>query len=246
MTDRVTWHAERAVNGDVIAGELHILACQRHLRDLERQNTEEFPYYWDEEAAARIIDYAETLTIAEGEQMRPVRLIEEQAFDMGCIFGWKKCSNDKRRFRRAYESEARQNGKSFKNGIYGTYIGGFGGYRYGKLFTAATKKRQSRIVWEEMAKFIRSDADLSEYFVIKDYISQIRCTDTDCTIEALSKEAGLDDGFRAIFAAIDELHQQKDNSIYKALYNGTKALLETLISMITTRGFDLNSFAKVN
>jgi phage terminase large subunit-like protein len=244
MADRVTWHAQRAVNGEVIAGELHILACQRHLRDLERQNTEEFPYYWDEEAAARIIDYAETLTIAEGEQMRPVKLIEEQAFDMGCIFGWKKCSNDKRRFRRAYESEARQNGKSFKNGIYGTYIGGFGGYRYGKLFTAATKKRQSRIVWEEMAKFIRSDADLSEYFVIKDYISQIRCTDTDCTIEALSKEAGLDDGFRAIFAAIDELHQQKDNSIYKALYNGTKALLETLISMITTRGFDPNSFAK--
>ena len=148
MIDRVTWHVQRAVNGEVIAGELHILACQRHLRDLERQNTEEFPYYWDEEAAQRIIDYAETLTIAEGEQMRPVKLIEEQAFDMGCIFGWKKCSNGKRRFRRAYESEARQNGKSFKNGIYGTYIGGFGGYRYGKLFTAATKKRQSPIVWE--------------------------------------------------------------------------------------------------
>lgn len=244
MTDRVTAHALRAVNGEVLAGELHILACQRHLSDLEKQNSEEFPYYWDEESAQRIIDYAETLTIGEGEVMRPVRLIEEQAFDMGCIFGWKKCSNGKRRFRRSYESEARQNGKSFKNGIYGTYIGGFGGYRYGKLFTAATKKRQSRIVWDEMAKFIRSDPDLSEYFVIKDYISLIKCVGTDCTIEALSKEAGLDDGFRAIFAAIDELHQHKDNSIYKALYNGTKALLETLISMITTRGFDLNGFGK--
>lgn len=244
MTDRVTWHAKRAVNGEVIAGELHRLACQRHLNDLERQNTEDFPYYWDEDAARRIIDYAETLTIGEGDEPQPVRLIEEQAFTMGCIFGWKKSANDKRRFRRAYESVARQNGKSFKNGIYGTYIGGFGGYRYGKLFTAATKKRQSRIVWEEMSKFIKSDPDLAEYFTVKDYISQIRCTATECTIEALSKEAGLDDGFRSIFSAIDEVHQHRDNSVYKALYNGTKKLKETLVSMITTRGFDLNGFGK--
>lgn len=240
IADRVTWHAKRVLNGEVISGELHALACQRHLDDLKKQNTEEFPYYWDINEANKIITFAETLTIGEGEAPKPVHLIEEQAFDMGCLFGWKKCSNDKRRFRQSYESMARQNGKSFKNGIYGTYIGGFSGYKYGKLFTVATKKRQSRIVWEEMAKFIRSDPDLSEYFAVKDYKSQILCLQSDCTIEALSKEAGLDDGFRSIFCAIDELHQHKDNGIYKALYNGTKALLETLISMITTRGFDNN------
>ncbi len=39
-----------------------------------------------------------------------------------------------------------------------------------------------------------------------------------------------------------EIHQHKDNKIYKALYNGTRSLPETLVSMITTRGFDLNSF----
>lgn len=41
-----------------------------------------------------------------------------------------------------------------------------------------------------------------------------------------------------------ELHQHKDNSIYKAIYNGTRALPETLVSMITTRGKNLNSFCK--
>lgn len=134
--------------------------------------------------------------------------------------------------------------KTFENGIIGTYIAGFSGYNYGKLFTVATKKRQARLAWEEMAKFINIDEDLSELFSVKDYKSMIEANITNCTIEALSREAGLDDGFRSIFTSVDEIHQHKDNSIYKAIYNGTRSLPETLVSMITTRGKSLNSFCK--
>ena len=242
--DRVTQHASRVVSGEEIAGELHYLACKRHLDDLKRQNTDEFPYYWDPGKAKEVLDYAETLTIAEGTEPKPVRLIDSQAFDIGCTFGWYKTANHKRRFRRRYKSMARQNGKTFENGIMGTYIAGFGGYNYGKLFTVATKKRQARLALEEMSKFITIDPDLGDYFEVKDYKSTIECLETYCTIEALSKEAGLDDGFRSIYSSIDEIHQHKDNKIYKALYNGTRSLPETLVSMITTRGDRLNSFCK--
>ncbi len=242
--DRVTAYASKVVSGKVVAGDLHVLACKRHLNDLKKQRTKDFPYYYDPNKAQEIIDYAETLTIAEGTEPRPVRLIDSQAFDLGCTFGWFKVSNQKRRFRRRYKSMARQNGKTFENGIMGTYIAGFGGYNYGKLFTVATKKRQARLAWEEMSKFITIDPDLNEYFKVMDYKSTIEALETFCTIEALSKEAGLDDGFRAIYASIDEIHQHKDNKIYKALYNGTRALDETLVSMITTRGDKLNSFCK--
>lgn len=242
--DRVTEYAHRVVSGKVVAGELHILACKRHLNDLKRQKSEDFPYYYDPNKALEIIDYAETLTIAEGDAPRPVKLLDSQTFDLGCTFGWFKTSNNKRRFRRRYKSVARQNGKTFENGIMGTYIAGFGGYNYGKLFTVATKKRQARLAWEEMSKFITIDPDLGEYFDIKDYKSTIEALNTFCTIEALSREAGLEDGFRSIYASIDEIHQHRDNKIYKALYNGTRALDETLVSMITTRGDNLNSFCK--
>ena len=181
------------------------------------------------------------LTIAEGAEPKPVRLFDNQCFDLGAVMGWVK-KDGHRRFRRAYESMARQNGKSFKNGIRGTYIALAGGYNYGKLFTAATKKRQAKIAWDEMMKFIRSDEDLSELFKIQEYKSLITCLETDCTIEALSKEGGLDDGFRSIFCSVDEIHQMKDNSVYKALYNGTRSLPETLVSMITTRGKNLSFF----
>ena len=242
--DRVTEYAHKVASGKVVAGELHRLACERHLNDLKRQRSEDFPYYYDPDKALEIIYYAETLTIAEGTEPRPVRLLESQAFDLGVTFGWFKVSNNKRRFRRRYKSMARQNGKTFENGIMGTYIAGFGGYHYGKLFTVATKKRQARLAWEEMSKFITIDPDLNEYFKVMDYKSVIEALETYCTIEALSKEAGLDDGFRAIYASVDEIHQHKDNKIYKALYNGTRALDETLVSMITTRGDNLNSFCK--
>ena len=242
--DRVTEYAHKVVAGKVVAGELHVLACKRHLDDLKKQRTEKFPYYYDPTKAQEIIDYAETLTIAEGSEPRPVKLIDSQAFDLGVTFGWYKVANDKRRFRRRYKSMARQNGKTFENGIMGTYVAGFGGYNYGKLFTAATKKRQARLAWEEMKKFITIDPDLNEYFKVMDYKSVIEALETFCTIEALSREGGLEDGFRSIFASVDEIHQHKDNKIYKALYNGTRALDETLVSMITTRGDKLNSFCK--
>ena len=242
--DRVTAYAQQVVKGEVVSGQLHRLACQRHLDDIEKQNTTSFPYYWDVDAANRVLEYAETLTIAEGLEPKPVKLIASQVFDIGCTFGWKKSKDGMRRFRRRYKSMARQNGKTFENGILGTYIAGFSGYRHGKLFTVATKKRQARLAWEEMSKFITIDPDLNELFAVKDYKSLIIAEESECTIEALSKEAGLDDGFRSIFASIDELHQHKDNSVYKAIYNGTRALPETLVSMITTRGKQLNSFCK--
>lgn len=117
LNDRVTAYARKVVNGEVVAGELHVLACQRHLDDLKKQNTKEFPYYYDPSKAKEIIDYAETLTIAEGAEPKPVRLLDSQAFDLGCTFGWLKVSNNKRRFRRRYKSMARQNGKVLPSAI---------------------------------------------------------------------------------------------------------------------------------
>lgn len=243
--DRVTEHASRVVADPRAenAGNLHVLACKRHLKDLERQGTDAFPYVWDEKASGRVLQYAETLTVLEGAKPRPVRLLDCQAFDVGATFGWKKLDGN-RRFRRRYKSVARQNGKTFENGIIGSYISNFSGYKYGKLFTVATKQAQAKLAWDEIAKFIRADKDLSELFRIQDYKLLITALNTHCTIEALSKERSLDDGFRSIFASVDEIHQHTDNSIYKAIYNGQRSLPEALVSMITTRGKKLNSFCK--
>ncbi|MFR1244156.1 MAG: terminase large subunit [Acutalibacteraceae bacterium] len=244
MQDRATLHAERVVSGQEPSCLTHRMACERHLNEIAKQGTKEFPFVWCPEKSEKILRYAEMLTIAEGAQPRPVRLHDFQCFDLGVPFGWVHAETGFRRIRRKYKSVARQNGKTFENGITGSYIANWGGYNFGKLFTAATKKRQARIAWEEIQKFITVDKDLQALFDVKDYKSLIIAKRTGCTIEALSRESGLDDGFRAIFCSVDEIHQHKDNGIYKALYNGQASLDEALISMITTRGKSLNSFCR--
>lgn len=244
VQDRATLHAERVVSGQEPSCLTHRMACERHLNEIAKQGTKEFPFVWCPEKSEKILRYAEMLTIAEGAQPRPVRLHDFQCFDLGVPFGWVHAETGFRRIRRKYKSVARQNGKTFENGITGSYIANWGGYNFGKLFTAATKKRQARIAWEEIQKFITIDKDLQALFDVKDYKSLIIAKRTGCTIEALSRESGLDDGFRAIFCSVDEIHQHKDNGIYKALYNGQASLDEALISMITTRGKSLNSFCR--
>lgn len=244
VQDRATLHAERVVSGQEPSCLTHRMACERHLNEIAKQGTKEFPFVWCPEKSEKILRYAEMLTIAEGAQPRPVRLHDFQCFDLGVPFGWVHAKTGFRRIRRKYKSVARQNGKTFENGITGSYIANWGGYNFGKLFTAATKKRQARIAWEEIQKFITVDKDLQALFDVKDYKSLIIAKRTGCTIEALSRESGLDDGFRAIFCSVDEIHQHKDNGIYKALYNGQASLDEALISMITTRGKSLNSFCR--
>ena len=98
MFDRATEYARRVVAGEVVCGELHYLACKRHLDDLAKQRTKEFPYYWDVEAGERVLEFAETLTLSEGTEDKPLRLMDCQAFDISVTFGWKKVSNICRRF----------------------------------------------------------------------------------------------------------------------------------------------------
>lgn len=241
--DRCTAFAQAVVDGtytDRRVGELEYLACKRHLDDLARQDTPEFPYHYDEAAANAVISFAEKLTIAEGEKPEPVVLKPFQCFVFGNLYGWKN-KDGYRRFRLSYIEMARQNGKSFNNGINASYIGNFCGYNYGQLYLVATKQDQAKIVFNEIVKFVDSDKDLGELFDVKDYKSEIDCKLTHSTIKALSRDTKKIDGFRPLFGSVDEYHAHETNQMYKLLEGGTGNMKETLISIITTAGFNLNA-----
>ena len=239
--DRATAYAEKVAAGDFVACKPHRQACERHLRDLSRQGSSDFPYTWRPEKSERIIDFANTLTLINGKRPTQITLYGCQEFDLGVPMGWYNAHGN-RRFRRKYKSVARQNGKTLENGITAAYLSGFSDYRYEKIFTVATSVKQARLAWEKARNFIIADPDLRDRFDIKDYKSYIESVRTGCTIEALSKQAGLEDGFSSIFASVDEVHQHRDNSIYKAMYDGQRSQPEALLSMITTRGFNQSNF----
>ena len=246
VVDRVTSYAFDVCMGKIPAGLSQRQACNRHLKDLERQNTEDFPYHWDVDKANEIIEFAETLTIAEGEEPQPLLLYGFQDFIFGSWHGWR---NEKgyRRFRTSYVQVARQNGKSLGNAVPTMYYGNFDGYNYPQIYCTATKELQAKIVLKECFKFINADEELSgnEYeeglFTIKEYKSLIECNVTNGEIRALGRDTDSIDGFRPYFGSVDEYHKHKTSQMYKLLVDGTKKLKQCLISVITTAGFDLNS-----
>lgn len=239
--DRVTQYAIDVIEGREITGEYVKLACQRHLNDLEKSKLSVFKYEFDVEKALRIIEYAETLYIAEGEEKIQLQLYPFQAFILGSLNGWVEKGTGYRRFRTSYIQLGRQNGKSFINGILGTYYGNFDGYNYGQIYCTATKADQAKIVFNEMVKFINSDDDLKELFKVQEYKSTIICNITNSTIKALGRDTKSIDGFRPLLGIVDEYHAHKDNQMYKLLEGGIKKMKQALISVITTAGFDLNS-----
>ncbi|MFR8871510.1 MAG: terminase large subunit [Paraclostridium sordellii] len=238
--DRVTQYAVDVVEGRIVAGRYAILACQRHLDDLEKSKLAPYKYEFDIEKANDILDFAETLTIAEGEEEIPVNLEGFQVFILGCLNGWVTKGNGYRRFRTSYVQLGRQNGKSFLNGILGTYYGAFSGYKYGQLYCTATKSDQAKIVLNEMIKFINSDEDLSEFFKVKEHDNTIIALNTNSIIRALGRDTKSIDGFRPLLGIVDEYHAHKNNQMYKLLEGGTRKMKQCLISVITTAGFELN------
>lgn len=239
--DRVTKYALDVVEGREIAGEYVILACKRHLEDLEKSKLAPYKYKFDVDKSLRIIDYAETLFIAEGDEPTQLKLYPFQDFILGSLNGWVDKEFGYRRFRTSYVQLGRQNGKSFLNGILGTFYGNFDGYKYGQIYCTATKHDQAMIVFNEMVKFINSDPDLQELFKILEYRSTIICNLTNSVIKALGRDTKSIDGFRPLLGIVDEYHAHPTNQIYKLLEGGIKKMKQALISVITTAGFDLNA-----
>jgi phage terminase large subunit-like protein len=204
MLHRATQYAMDVLEGRIIAGKYVKLACQRHMTDLERQGTEEFPFIFDEDKANTILEFAETLYIAEGDTKQNLVLAPFQAFIFSSLHGWVHRDTGYRRFRSSYVQVGRQQGKSLKNGVLGAFYGNFTDYKYGQLYCVATKLDQAKIVLKEMIKFIRSDDELEELFKVMEYKSEITCLNTNSTIKALGRDSKSIDGFRPYLGVVDK------------------------------------------
>lgn len=247
MVDRATKYALDVVDGklDRAVGRTERLACERHLKDLERQGTGDFPYVWDTEQSSVLIDFAETLTLAEGDSPGPLKLWGFQDFIFGSWHGWRDLDGY-RRFKTSYVQIGRQNGKSLGNAVPSLYYGNFDGYMYPQVYATATKSDQAWIVAKECVKFINADPELSGtryeegLFTIREYLKKILCNLSMGEIIALGRDTKTIDGFRPYFGSVDEYHLHPTDQMFRLLLDGCRNLHEYLISIITTAGFDLS------
>lgn len=238
MSDHTTAYARTIVAGKKVCGKAEYQACKRHLDDMADRD---FPYIFDVDAAEYHIMLANQLTIGEGNESRKLTTRGFQNFIIGSLFGWRKKRSHLRRFREGYIQLARQNGKSFLAGEMCNDYATFAGYQHGRIYCTATKQKQANIVWEEVAKFIRSDTDLAELYKVREYDHTIRSLVTNTTIEAIGRDTKSADGFRSIMAVVDEYHAHPTDQMYKLMLDGQIAVDNALTLAITTAGFNLNA-----
>ena len=239
--DTATQYARDVVAGDIVAGELTRLACQRHLDDLERN----WEYTFDADRAARACRFIELLPHIEGPLAvagELIRLEPWQVFIISSLFGWVNSSTRLRRYRSAYIAVARKNGKSILASGIALYMLCADGEVGAQVYSCATTREQARIVWKAGRTMVSRTPGLRRKFGVKNYAHHIEIPSNNSIFRPLSRDTGGNlDGLNISCAIIDELHAHKTRELYDVIDTATGARSQPLILMITTAGFDPSS-----
>ncbi|WP_144497387.1 terminase large subunit [Bacillus toyonensis] len=234
-------YCDDVLNGEVVACKKHKQSCERFLRDIEREGSEDFPYVFNEEKALRFLKwmslFKHTKGKLAGKRIEPHSI---QIFVFSNIYGWVHRNTGIRRFKKAYWQVGRKNAKSQSLACVGSYEAMAFGENMSEVYIGATKAEQSKIVWNEIKAQMNGCEDLKGKFNIA--YGKIQHSKTDSFISALSKDAGKSgDGLNVQCGIIDEYHAHTTSEIYDVLVSGSGARSNPLMMIITTAGFNLSN-----
>ena len=192
-------------------------------------------WQFDLRAANRPIEFIETLCKhSKAEWMgKPIELELFQKAFISALFGFID-EQGIRRFKETFFLVARKNGKStLLSGImlYMMIADGEGG---AQVVSAATKREQSSIVFNEALNMVSQSPDLKSH--LKKRKTDLYFPLTFSTMTALASDSNTLDGLNLHLAVIDELHAIRDRNLYEVLKQGMSARRSPLMVMITTAG----------
>lgn len=227
--------------GDVIPScTRHKWACMRFLRDLERSESAECSFYWDETEALKIVDWFALLKHKKGILAGQfIHLTTAQKFGVCQIYGWRRKADGLRRFTKSYQQEARKNAKSQREAGIILYEMSYGSTKNGEIYEcycAGTKRSQSKLIFNEAQNMLKGSPLATKFKCNKQIIEHRK---TGSFLVPLCKEDGrTGDGTNPAILVLDEYHQHATTEFYDlSIGSNTK---EPLLMIITTAGLDLN------
>ena len=239
--DRATAYARAVVDGEIIAGPYVRGACQRHLNDLERAG--ERGYYFDEHEAAEGIAFFEECLFLNGGQFEgvPFLLLPWQAFIVGSIFGWKRKSDDMRRFRVVFIESGKGSGKSPLCGGVGLKGLVADDEPRAEIYAAATFRDQAMVLFRDAVAFYDQSPELQSRLVASG-VGPLRWNlaylEKNSFFRVISSEKKGQSGPRPHMALLDEIHEHRDGTVIEMLRAGFKFRRQPLSFMITNSGHD--------
>jgi len=247
--DRAVDYARRVSVGDEVAGRYERAACQRLLRDLEREGDSDFPYVLDRAAGSRACQFMELLPHIKGEWAKPVyadgklfynkiKLEDWQVFIELQLFGWKHVVTGLRRFRRSYEEIARKNAKSTRAAARLLYLLAADGEPGAHCYSAATTGDQAREVFDVARNMALREPEFLARFGVECGKHDITISQAASSFKPLNAEGSTLDGLNIHACVVDEVHAHKTRAVWDVLDSATGARAQPLISAITTAGSD--------
>ena len=228
---------EKIKSGEIVACKEVTLFYKRITEEEERRRDKTFPFFFDEESGQRAITFIETYCKHyQGEHAGELVKLElfQKAF-IQTLFGWLDKKDGTRRFREYFFEVARKHGKSFLSACIAVYMLSFDEEPGAEVYTAATKLDQARIIYKAACNIIDQNAELSMSIKTGRYETTFPMMKS--VLKPLPSESKSLDGLNIHFAALDEIHEQKDRNMYDVLRQGMKARKQPLIGCITTSGF---------
>lgn len=197
---------------------------------------ESHTYVFDEAKAQRPITFIEKyLKQSKGVwNGKPLKLELFQKAFIQALFGFVNKETGLRKYRKAILFVARKNGKSVLAsaiGIYMTIADHEGG---AEVYSVATKKDQSKIVWEEAKKMIKKSPSLAKRF--RCLVGGIYYDDADATFRALASDSNSLDGLNAHLVIADEVHAWKDKNLLDVMQDSQSARTQPLLLETSTMG----------
>lgn len=230
-------------SGRIYVSDLTRLAAKRHLDDLERAKSADFPYEFDRTKAGRALRFCHLFTHVKGDLAgQPLEIHEWGCFFIASIFGWRTKATGSRRFREALAWVPRGNSKSTILSAASLYAA-FGEGGQADVFSLATTKEQAGICWGDAASMLRSRENVRAKLGVEIYKTALSQPGTNSSFRRLaSKDTSLD-GLNVSWATMDELHE-----VSRPLYDVIKTALgkraNSILVSISTAGMDAASFGR--
>lgn len=233
-----TWYAEQVVKGNIIACQKVKQACERHLRDLERQGTDDFPWVFDEELGHRPIQFIEKFCKPSKGSFNQLIMQAWQHFTLGSTFGWVHKDTRLRRFKESLIFVARKQGKTTKIAGVTIYGASKDGEKGADVILLANSMKQARLLFDEAKAMIKSSPALRKRF--RPLRDAIHYDATFSKIEPQASDSEKLDGLNTHIGVFDEIHEYKDYKLINVIKNSRSSRQQPLLIYITTAGYQLD------
>lgn len=229
-TDAGTQYALDVLDQKVTTGYLIKLAAFRHIRDLQRQGSVEFPFTYSVKKVDQVLKFAAICpNVDTGE---PTKLMPWQKFIMAMLIGWRNDDGGKR-FSRAIVSVARGQGKTYLMAIITAYsflIESLGLSNQDYLVSSINYKQTSKILGYiksmlakiatiEPFKSLIADSGLDTR-TLSSQSDQVTMSKANNKLRAISHEAGQYDSFHFTTAIFDEIGEIKTRQKISKIVSG--------------------------